>query len=404
MNKRKENPKKSEMYVSSSDSELETEQKSKMNKRKENPKKSEMYVSSSDSEFETETTIDDTQMSIPKASLRRAPTRRSSQFRITVQPRVYQVNLEREVFFNSILRDFEDVETIVSKEPNMYSSRYRSKHIFKIFFDFTFNKKTSKELYSYFNRIMRESVGNEIEYSEEEQAQFSDSDKRPEIIIESVKSKKLALIWATHDFSPRFTADFDPNEFSEGNRIHNWAKENVNNKFSLDMPFVQKSRISAARLKAYHDEYIMKNHIRFVLKKCELGPFFDWRDTAITWWNTWVTEGWYLKRPQLLIISPPNCGKTVFVREALFQQGTKNEIPSEAIMIPERAGCNKYITNFAWQKANPAFHSVVFCDEFDIKHYNIELLKIILQGDAFTPIKKHQVSEYRVMTYAYEYL
>ena len=353
-----------------------------------------MYISSSDSDDNTltETFNENLHSSIPKASLRRAPKYKCSQFRITVQPRIYQIELEREDFFNSIKKDFEDVETIVSKETNMYSSKFRSKNLFKIFIDFGRSKFTSNEVYTYINKIMRESVGNEIEYSPEDEAQFSDNDKRPEIILESVKSKKNSVVWATMDFSPRFTTDFDPNEFSEGNRIHNWAKENVNEKFSLDMPFVQKSRFSAARLRAYHEEYVLKNHVKFELKLCNHGPFNDWRDLAIEWWNGWVKDGWYHKRPQLLIVSPPNCGKTTFVREALFNQGTKDEIPSEAIMIPERAGCNKYITNFAWQKANPSYHAVVFCDEFDIRHYNLELLKIILQGDAFTPIKKHQVS------------
>ena len=202
----------------------------------------------------------------------------------------------------------------------------------------------------------------------------------------------MAIIWATFDASPRFTPNFDPNEFSENNRVNNWAKENISNKFSLDMPFVQKSRLSPQRLKAYLEEYANKNHKRHELKKCELGPFNDWRDRVINWWNLWIEEGWYHKRPQLLLVSPPNCGKTVFIREALFRQGQNDEIPNEAIMIPERAGCSKHITNFAWQKANPAYHSVVFCDEFDVNHYNIELLKIILQGDAFTPIKKYQVT------------
>ena len=75
-----------------------------------------MYISSSDSDDNTltETFNENLHSSIPKASLRRAPKYKCSQFRITVQPRIYQIELEREDFFNSIKKDFEDVETIVS--------------------------------------------------------------------------------------------------------------------------------------------------------------------------------------------------------------------------------------------------------------------------------------------------
>ena len=329
--------------------------------------------------------------SIPYAAISKAPRQFSSQFKVTIFPKRYKIELEREHFYNELTTYFKNIELIVSKEDDQSNSKFRSKSIIKIYIDFSGTPEKGMKtpnLYTLIETFFRKVVGTvPLSFNESEMSSADDIDKRPEIIIEKVKNKKNSIVWATLDHSPRYTANFDPvTEFSESNRLFNWAKKNINNKFSLNDPFVQRSRFSAARLKQYQDEFNSTYHVPFKLKPVEIGPFNDWRDEVIKWFNDWINEGWYHKRLQLLLVSKPNCGKTVFIRDVLFRQGRSDAVPSEAILIPERK------TPFAWQKANPAYQAVVFCDEFEPKHYNTELLKIILQGDAFTPNKKHIIS------------
>jgi hypothetical protein len=336
-------------------------------------------------------------LEIPYASISKAPNRKATQFKVTIMPRIYQKLLTRDDFFEPLVSGYKDVELIVSKidNPDILFSKYRSNAHFRIFLDFRstcIKRITARKVYTLFFRILRNTVGAEPLISEDIK-KISDYDRRPEIVIEHVRDKSRAVTWATNEHFPRFTECFEPTEeFSEIYRLHNWALSNINNKFAMDMPFVNASRYSHTRLRAYLDELKTKLHKKHILQKCELGPFNDWRDLVIKWWNDWLDEGWYHKRPQLLLISQPNCGKTMFINEVLLRQGQCDEVPKEAILIPERAGSSYYISNFAWSRANPAYHSVVFCDEYEIKHYNVELLKIILQGGDFNPQKKNQNS------------
>jgi len=333
---------------------------------------------------------------IPHASISKAPKIFAKQFKATIFPKIYDIELERETFFEPLKRDFEDIELIVSKEDNQNITVKRANYIIKVFADFgatPIRGMKTPRFFSILEKILRNSVGDEKVFSEIELQNMSDIDKRPEITIETVKCKKKSICWATIDYTSRFTANFDPSmEFSEPYRIYTWARVNVGKKFSLEMPFVQNSRWSHTRLKTYLEEFKNNNHTRYVLKRVLIGPFNDWRDIVIKWWNDWITEGWYHKRPQLFLVSRPNCGKTTFVRDVLFRAGQSDEVPPEAILIPERAGCKTTISNFALQKANSATNSTVFCDEFDSRVYNVELLKIVLQGDFFSATKKYVAS------------
>jgi hypothetical protein len=248
--------------------------------------------------------------------------------------------------------------------------------------------------------MLRGFVGDEQEISEEDLATSNstmDNDKRPEIILKKSSSIPESIRWATIDFEPRYTNNFDPSTFSESYRIEKWASDNIDKPFSLDMPFVREGccRKSRADLKAYFEEHKAKHHKRHVNKPLEIGPFNDWRDEVAKWWNSWCKpNAWYPKKPQMLIIGPQsNTGKTMFVTQALFRGADpKNEIPREAILIPERSGNTRTVSTFAWQKAKPAYHSVIYCDEFEIGYYNTETLKIVLEGSFFNPQIKMKCS------------
>ncbi len=334
---------------------------------------------------------------IPFASLSKAPKKKSSQFKVSILPRVYDKELSKDDFFDSLVDDFKQIEVIVSKEdnPHFNLSKYRAKFLFKILLDFsstTERKFTSARIYSIFFRILRNVVGEEPKINEDLK-KISDYDRRPEIIIESVKDKSRAILWATSEAFPRFTESFDPSqEFSETFRVYNWALQNKDNKFAMETPFISESKIALNRLKLILDDVRNKYHKKHEIKKCDLGPFNDWRDDVINWWNSWVDHGWHHKKQQLLIVSVPNCGKTIFIREALFREGLDEEIPKEAILIPERAGSSYYVSQFAWSRANPNYHVVVFCDEYEMRHYNTELMKVILQGDHFSQQQKYRSS------------
>jgi len=371
-----------------------------MGKVREEPKSSEFVDSDDSGQMEKRLDIDnnekeafddrieeeDCSTSIPYAAIAKAPVRLSRHFKVTIFPKCYNIELKRESFFDNLLARFKNLEIIVSKEDSPVVLKFRSNFIIKIYLDFTGTSEKvmrTSDLYYIINDILRSVVGSEKLYSEEQQLDISDIEKRPEIVIEKVISKKHAIIWATLDHSPRFTPNFDPLvEFSEMNRIYNWAVSKKDSKFSYTDPFVHRSR-NLRFLKCFKEEFDMKHHVLFQLKPVQIGPFMDWRDEVISWFNGWLRDGWFHKRQQLYLVSKPNCGKTVFIREVIFRQGRHDAVPSEAILIPERD------SKFAWHKSNPIYHSVVFCDEYDPKHYNIELLKIILQGDSFSPAKKH---------------
>ncbi len=338
------------------------------------------------------------------ASLERAPTKRASQFQIELHLRNYSTNLERKDIFDKLIADHQGITCIVSLEENdSHRTKYRSAKKYKIFLNTKYTQKrnwSSEELYFYIYHMLRGFVGDEQEISEEDLATSNstmDNDKRPEIILKKSSSIPESIRWATIDFEPRYTNNFDPSTFSESYRIEKWASDNIDKPFSLDMPFVREGccRKSRADLKAYFEEHKAKHHKRHVNKPLEIGPFNDWRDEVAKWWNSWCKpNAWYPKKPQMLIIGPQsNTGKTMFVTQALFRGADpKNEIPREAILIPERSGNTRTVSTFAWQKAKPAYHSVIYCDEFEIGYYNTETLKIVLEGSFFNPQIKMKCS------------
>jgi len=325
---------------------------------------------------------------IPYASLSKAPKKRASQFKVTIMPRKYEKSLTRDDFFYALVDLFDNVDIIVSMEsnPHLQYSNYRSNVYFKIFLDLSSSttvKISSSRIYEIIFKILRSLVGDEQKIPDDYK-KISDYDRRPEITLEAVSNRKRAIVWATTDNFPRFTENFEPNEeFSQSYKLHNWAFENRNNKWAMETAFASESRHSLQKLKAVLDDVRNKYHAKHKLKVCELGPFNDWRDEVIIWWNSWVLDGWHHKKPQLLLVSRPNCGKTVFIREVLFREGQPDAVPNEAILIPERAGSSYHVSQFAWSKANPNIHVVVFNDEYEMRHYNIELLKVILQGGIF---------------------
>ena len=326
---------------------------------------------------------------ISNASLINAPEKKSRQFKIQINLRNYSNEINRDILFDQIIKDNPGIQCIVSFEINEPKSTYRSTQIYKILLNTKFTIKTwsSQDMYIYIFHLLRSIVG--------EEQQFLDSNKptdlelRPEIILEKTNTLKEGVRWATIDFDPRYTNCFDPNSFSESFRVERWARQNVNEPFSLKMPFItsKNSNKSQAELMKYLFEHKNKHHKKFEIKPCLLGPFTDWREPVRLWWNDWCINKYHPKKKQMLIIGEQsNTGKTMFVTQALFGGADPgNQIPSEAILIPERSGNIRSVSSFAWQRSRPAFNSVIFCDEFEIGFYNTETLKLVLEGSSFNP-------------------
>ena len=326
---------------------------------------------------------------ISNASLINAPEKKSRHFKIQINLRNYSNKIDRDILFDQIIRDNPGIQCIVSLEINEPKSTYRSTQIYKILLNTKFTSKTwsSQNMYIYIFHLLRSIVGEEQPFLVSNKP--TDLELRPEIILEKTNTLKEGVRWATIDFDPRYTNCFDPNAFSESFRVERWARQNVNEPFSLKMQFItsKNTNKSHAELHKYLYEHKNKHHKKFEIKPCLLGPFNDWREPVRLWWNDWCINKYHPKKKQMLIIGEQsNTGKTMFVTQALFGGADPgNQIPSEAILIPERSGNPRSVSSFAWQRARPAFNSVIFCDEFEIGFYNTETLKLVLEGSSFNP-------------------
>jgi hypothetical protein len=326
---------------------------------------------------------------IADASLINAPEKKSRHFKVQINLRNYTSNIDRDNLFDRITNDHPGIQCIVSLEVHEPKYMYRSSQIFKILLNtkYTFKTWTSQEIYIYIFHLLRSIVGEEQPFLDSNKP--TDLELRPEIVLEKTNTLKEGVRWATIDFDPRFTNCFDPDTFSESFRVERWARQNVNEPFSLKMPFItsKNTNKSHAELMKYLYEHKNKNHKKFEIKPCMLGPFNDWREPVRRWWNDWCIKKYHPKKKQMLIIGEQsNTGKTMFVTQALFGGADPgNQIPSEAILIPERSGNIRSVSSFAWQRARPAYNSVIFCDEFEIGFYNTETLKLVLEGSSFNP-------------------
>jgi len=217
---------------------------------------------------------------ISNASLINAPEKKSRHFKIQINLRNYSNKIDRDILFDQIIRDNPGIQCIVSLEINEPKSTYRSTQIYKILLNTKFTSKTwsSQNMYIYIFHLLRSIVGEEQPFLDSNKP--TDLELRPEIILEKTNTLKEGVRWATIDFDPRYTNCFDPNAFSESFRVERWARQNVNEPFSLKMQFItsKNTNKSHAELHKYLYEHKNKHHKKFEIKPCLLGPFNDWRE------------------------------------------------------------------------------------------------------------------------------
>ena len=343
------------------------------------------------------------EIDIPVASLKQAPAKKSAQFSVEILLRNYNQQISRDQLYEELTK-IEKLEVLVAMEVNeTRRTKYRSAIKFKIVLDFEHTvdgKVKSYELYQMVHKILRKLLReDEQKFSIDDMSSMGlilDKDRIPEIVIIKIHSIKNATYWATEeDFEVRYTTIFNTEFFSIPYKIREWCKDLVQNKkkFDITHPFVigNKHKKSHNDLKSYFESYAASVHVKHALKPFDLSlldDFGDWRDECVKWFNAFVEGGWYPKREQLAIIGGPNSGKTLFIKSFLLRGADQeNSVPDEAIYTPERGNKNS-INNFAFQSASPAFHAISFLDEFDANSFNIETLKLFLEGSHFNPGKK----------------
>ena len=343
------------------------------------------------------------EIDIPVASLKQAPAKKSAQFSVEILLRNYDQQISRDQLYEELTK-IEKLEVLVAMEVNeTRRTKYRSAIKFKIVLDFEHTidgKVKSYELYQMMHKILRKLLcEDEQKFSIDDMSSVGlilDKDRIPEIVIIKIHSIKNATYWATEeDFEVRYTTIFNTEFFSIPYKIREWCKDLVQNKkkFDITHPFVigNKHKKSHNDLKSYFESYAASVHVRHALKPFDLSvldEFGDWRDECVKWFNAFVEGGWYPKREQLAIIGGPNSGKTLFIKSFLLRGADQEySVPDEAIYTPERGNKNS-INNFAFQSASPAFHAISFLDEFDANSFNIETLKLFLEGSHFNPGKK----------------
>lgn len=116
-----------------------------------------------------------------------------------------------------------------------------------------------------------------------------------------------------------------------------------------------------------------------------------WQQQVIEWWNDWIENGFRPKKKQLYLWGPSNTGKSHLIKQILRQC-----VPVTPALAPDiLAGTNNneyayedhvfrptpHDERFAWESFDDKKFSVMVIDEFDIRDYNINDLKKILEGE-----------------------
>lgn len=129
-------------------------------------------------------------------------------------------------------------------------------------------------------------------------------------------------------------------------------------------------------MEKYFKSWVEHNQPRSHLIRCEPRlPFGDWRDVCVRYFNLCLNEGHFHKREALYIHGKSNRGKSLFVRLCLL-----GNIKPEHIFSPTRATGGSRGKANVWSLFNSEKHVAVFIDEFDINKFDIEVLKLVLEG------------------------
>ena len=210
---------------------------------------------------------------------------------------------------------------------------------------------------------------------------------KSDLQIKKICINKIQNIFETirlltmHESDICFTEKFSNiHLFHSQYHMEQWARSKINVPFDNNDPFLvsplhEKSR---AFLRSYlhHKQAVFSKNFKF--KQCNIGPFDDWRDNVITWWNDWIENGWFYRKPQLFLHG--NCKQVnLFIEQVLFGNADKNnKLPLETILQPQGRSPRYFLSH-----ANKEKNKVIYVKKFDITQYEINNLKLLVQGDQY---------------------
>lgn len=184
--------------------------------------------------------------------LQNIPSKARRLFRIEVNLNGHEPRLNRRVLFDEIVKGMPKIQCIVSYSVS------GNIHELRLFLDTnqTCEKSRKPEYILYFIK----NIINNLTLTKKQMMQIS---------ILKYLPKSRAIKWATNDYHPCYTKNFDKNSFSEMFRIEDWARDNIYEKFNANMSFVKFGGHSKTKkyLKDYLEEKQKKNQANIVNQK-----------------------------------------------------------------------------------------------------------------------------------------
>jgi hypothetical protein len=336
--------------------------------------------------------------SIHYRSLVNAPKNATSFFHVTISLRIYETRLQKKEFYDRLREEHPKLECLVDfHEDKMYKTNFRSSTRVDVLLDTRYmNSKRYKSviIFNWINNLLREIVGPEQALTSGEEIKYIDY--AAEISIKKARPIKALKKVTELDFDPCFSDLFSDHLndglFCENYKIEHWSRNAIYCPYDPSDPFLRKPGFT--KTKEYLREYYEnKRELYFptpkqTLKRCNIGPFGDWRDIIKDWFNDWVDNGWQSKKLQLFLWGEKsNTGKTFFVEQVILRHSDEeNKIPDELICRPHRKS-----TRFGWECVNRD-QLLIYINEFRLEDYDINVLKQMLEGDFATCEQKGKKS------------
>jgi hypothetical protein len=209
---------------------------------------------------------------------------------------------------------------------------------------------------------------------------------RNKISLPQMKDFASAAKKATEIDTKPLHKDACVDDFSVTYKDHRFAAGN--DSYNVDDAYVICHSNRRNFLFELHKTYWYKNFVPVPVVPCKvLQRFGDWRDDVVAWFNDYVGKEWQYKKPQLYLWGPPSTGKSTFIQQVLLAQ----------------YGCQVYTmlssdAKYAWECFDSHVHKLVLMDEFDIRDFDRNQLKLALAGDRImvpTKYKDAQLKQIR---------
>lgn len=185
------------------------------------------------------------------------------------------------------------------------------------------------------------------------------------IDVQASRSKKSTLKYISkEDLYLLFNCKSSELHFNY--RVYEWATSIAY--FDYTHPFVVEHRFCYQYLRKYYIDHCNKALVGFGGFRPYEYLYANWADRCIIWWNN-IIKNYEMKDRQLYLHGRSNIGKTSLIEKLIGRNNMKY------CFYP---GVGK----FFMQSYNPVIHKVILFEEFDLKLYEMSMLKRLLEGRA----------------------